>query len=70
MIVLDAVLTCPCCGAEHRERLPEDACRIHYRCSACGAELTPRPGDCCVFCSYGDVACPPLQWEALHPDPG
>jgi hypothetical protein len=23
--------------------------------------LKPKPGDCCVFCSYGSVACPPVQ---------
>ncbi|MDY0329290.1 MAG: GDCCVxC domain-containing (seleno)protein [Thiomonas sp.] len=28
---------------------------------ACGAELRPLPGDCCVFCSYGSVPCPPVQ---------
>ncbi len=21
----------------------------------------PLSGDCCVFCSYGDVKCPPIQ---------
>ncbi|MHA2389931.1 MAG: GDCCVxC domain-containing (seleno)protein, partial [Candidatus Hodarchaeales archaeon] len=21
----------------------------------------PKQGDCCVFCSYGDVKCPPMQ---------
>ncbi|HEY5608162.1 MAG TPA: GDCCVxC domain-containing (seleno)protein, partial [Alphaproteobacteria bacterium] len=20
-----------------------------------------KPGDCCVFCSYGSVPCPPMQ---------
>jgi hypothetical protein len=25
--------------------------------------LQPKPGDCCVFCSYGDVPCPPIQQE-------
>ncbi|WP_349666169.1 GDCCVxC domain-containing (seleno)protein, partial [Sinorhizobium sp. 6-117] len=23
--------------------------------------LRPRPGDCCVFCSFGSVKCPPVQ---------
>jgi hypothetical protein len=23
--------------------------------------LRPKPGDCCVFCSYGDMKCPPMQ---------
>jgi len=25
------------------------------------ALLTPGPGDCCVFCSYADHACPSKQ---------
>jgi hypothetical protein len=25
------------------------------------ALLKPKSGDCCVFCSYGDVPCPPIQ---------
>ena len=31
------------------------------RALSCGALLKPKPGDCCVFCSYGDVPCPPIQ---------
>ncbi|MEJ2256949.1 MAG: GDCCVxC domain-containing (seleno)protein, partial [Woeseiaceae bacterium] len=23
----------------------------------------PKEGDCCVFCSYGDTECPPVQNE-------
>ena len=23
--------------------------------------LRPNPGDCCVFCSFGSVKCPPMQ---------
>jgi hypothetical protein len=23
--------------------------------------LKPKQGDCCVFCSYGSVPCPPIQ---------
>jgi hypothetical protein len=23
--------------------------------------LRPKTGDCCVFCSYGDMKCPPMQ---------
>jgi hypothetical protein len=23
--------------------------------------LRPKQGDCCVFCSYGTVPCPPVQ---------
>jgi ribosomal protein L40E len=34
-----------------------------YICVACGARLTPKQGDCCVFCSYGDVPSPPVRAE-------
>lgn len=41
--------------------MPTDACQWFYECEACHALLKPKPGDCCVFCSYGDVPCPPIQ---------
>jgi hypothetical protein len=45
------------CGASHIEVIPPDVCMVRYECRSCGATLSPRPGDCCVFCSYGDVDC-------------
>jgi hypothetical protein len=56
-------LTCPNCGAGHRETMPYDACIYFYECTDCGTVLRPKPGDCCVFCSYGSVPCPPKQIE-------
>jgi len=41
--------------------MPTDACVVFHRCNACGSVLRPRTGDCCVFCSYGTVPCPPVQ---------
>jgi hypothetical protein len=41
--------------------MPTDACQFFYDCKGCGAVLKPKAGDCCVFCSYGDVPCPPIQ---------
>jgi hypothetical protein len=41
--------------------MPVDACTFFHACEGCGAMLEPRPGDCCVYCSYGDVPCPPIQ---------
>ncbi|HEV8330350.1 MAG TPA: GDCCVxC domain-containing (seleno)protein [Steroidobacteraceae bacterium] len=26
--------------------------------------LRPKRGDCCVFCSYGSVKCPPIQMNS------
>ena len=41
--------------------MPTDACLFFYDCTGCGARLKPQAGDCCVFCSYGSVKCPPVQ---------
>ena len=59
--VLESVLTCPQCGTTSSETMPTDACVFFYNCGGCGAKLRPKRGDCCVFCSYGSVACPPVQ---------
>lgn len=60
-IVLQSTLTCPACGFRSVETMPTDACRFFHDCAGCGAVLRPKPGDCCVFCSYGSVPCPPVQ---------
>ena len=54
-------LTCPKCGHRSVETMPTDACIYFYDCRGCGAVLRPKVGDCCVFCSYGSVPCPPIQ---------
>ena len=58
---LGSVLTCPECGHGKREVMPTDACQVFYECECCKAVLRPKAGDCCVFCSYGSVKCPPVQ---------
>ncbi len=60
-MILTAPITCPACGAQATETMPTDACQILYVCAHCGAQLRPKPGDCCIFCSYGGVPCPPMQ---------
>ena len=59
--VLVSTLTCPSCGRRSQERMPTDACLYFWDCPWCGVKLKPKSGDCCVFCSYGDVPCPPMQ---------
>lgn len=49
---------CPECAADSEAAMPSDACLFFYDCPACGARLKPKPGDCCVFCSYGATRCP------------
>ena len=61
--VLDSILTCPRCGHARSERMPTDACQFFYECEECNAALRPLAGDCCVFCSYGTVKCPPVQMQ-------
>lgn len=58
---LESTITCPKCGSETHAHMPTDACQFFWDCPACGAVLKPKPGDCCVFCSWGDVPCPPVQ---------
>jgi hypothetical protein len=58
---LRSTIVCPQCGHSARETMPTDACRWLYQCKGCNMVLRPKPGDCCVFCSYGSVLCPPMQ---------
>lgn len=60
-ILRESELRCPHCGHAVTETMPADACVFFYECTGCGEVLQPRPGDCCVFCSYGSVPCPPVQ---------
>lgn len=60
-VELRSTLTCPACGMRTTETMPIDACQYFYDCPGCGAVLKPKTGDCCVFCSYGDHPCPPMQ---------
>ena len=61
IMFLESVITCPHCATAKAETMPTDACRVFYDCTGCGARLRPKQGDCCVFCSYGSVPCPPIQ---------
>ncbi|MGH3083041.1 MAG: GDCCVxC domain-containing (seleno)protein [Gaiellaceae bacterium] len=60
-VVTEATITCPLCGLSRLETMPVDACQFFYTCQGCGETSRPKPGDCCVFCSYGDMLCPPKQ---------
>ncbi|MFV8837654.1 GDCCVxC domain-containing (seleno)protein [Salinimicrobium soli] len=60
-VELKSIITCPHCKFSKEESMPTDACQFFYKCSNCGVILKPLEGDCCVFCSYGSVPCPPIQ---------
>lgn len=60
-ILYKSTITCPDCGFKKEETMLTDSCQFFYECTNCGVILKPKPGDCCVYCSYGDVKCPPVQ---------
>ena len=60
-ITLESTLTCPKCDHNKTETMPTDACSWFYECENCKVLLKPLEGDCCVYCSYGSVPCPPIQ---------
>jgi hypothetical protein len=59
--ILDSLLRCPHCQFEEKLRMPLDACVFFHECKGCRVVLRPKPGDCCVFCSYGTQRCPMMQ---------
>ncbi|MFA6946805.1 MAG: GDCCVxC domain-containing (seleno)protein [Pedobacter sp.] len=60
-VQLYSTITCPVCGFEKQETMPTDSCQFFYECTKCKALIKPLPADCCVYCSYGSVPCPPIQ---------
>jgi hypothetical protein len=66
-IILESTLICPVCGHSKIEKMPTDACQWFYECESCQSLIKPKSGDCCVFCSYGSVPCPPVQKQDKHP---
>lgn len=67
-MVLESTLVCPNCGYAAVETMPADACVHFYECRRCRTMLRPKPGDCCVFCSFGSMKCPPKQAEVRAGD--
>ncbi|WP_445263804.1 GDCCVxC domain-containing (seleno)protein [Rhodohalobacter sp. 8-1] len=56
-----STIECPDCGHVTTETMPVDSCQYFWQCPACETVVKPKDGDCCVYCSYGDTACPPKQ---------
>ena len=61
VIQLESTITCPNCSHKAKEKMPTTACQFFYECKTCKTLLKPKEGDCCVYCSYGTVKCPPIQ---------
>jgi hypothetical protein len=63
-VVRFATITCPVCDHKEVVEMPVNACQHFFICPGCKSVLKPKPGDCCVFCSYADAKCPPKWREA------
>lgn len=62
-VTLTSIVTCPACGVATEAEMPSERCQFFWECPACDTVLRPEDGDCCVFCSYGSVPCPPVQTD-------
>jgi hypothetical protein len=60
-----ANLTCPHCKKTYEVEMPVNYCQIVFKCLKCNENITPKKSDCCIFCSYTDIKCPPMQMEAI-----
>ena len=60
-IEMSSILTCPKCGHVESADMPVDRPLHFYVCESCSLVITPKPGGCCVFCSYGNTPCPSAQ---------
>ncbi len=54
-------LHCPYCGKCSVDQMPAQASVYFYDCARCRRILKPKSGLCCVYCSYGNMPCPPRQ---------
>jgi hypothetical protein len=66
--ILVSTVICPHCGSPHEARMAEDSCQISADCPACGKEIRPKAGQCCIFCSWGSAPCPPVQLARARGD--
>ncbi len=60
-VILVSEFTCFECGHKKLEEMPTGSCQFFYQCENCKSVIKPKEGDCCVFCSYGTMACPSIQ---------
>ena len=60
-IQLQSIITCSQCHQKTIEQMPTNYCQYFWECPHCKNKLKPKEGECCVYCSYGSVKCPPIQ---------
>jgi len=56
-----STVKCPLCGYRREEEMLVNIVHHSYECGNCKAVIKPKEGDCCVYCSYGTIECPPIQ---------
>jgi len=52
---LQSIITCPQCNQNTIEQMPTNYCQYFWERPHCKNKLKPKKGDCCVYCSYGNV---------------
>lgn len=60
-IKLSSIITCPECGFSIEEEMAKNACAFTYEYCNCKKLLYSLYKKGCIFCSYGDTPCPPVQ---------
>jgi hypothetical protein len=50
-------ITCPECKHIQQMIIPKKSCQAFYKCKGCEKTISAKKS-CCVFCDYGDRACP------------
>jgi hypothetical protein len=59
-----SVITCPVCSHSVSEKVSRETLKRVFHCPQCLTWLAPKPGDHCIYDSYGSFKCPPLQLKA------
>ena len=60
-MITECTITCPHCGFAKEETMFVCGGESEYTCTRCAHILRPKEGECCVFCAYGNMICPPQQ---------
>lgn len=54
-------ITCRNCGATEDITMHSSLPERSFTCKKCTTVLLAHSDECCVYCSYGSVQCPPVQ---------
>jgi len=61
MVKLHSTITCPHRSGQTKQEMSIKSYVYFFDCPPCGKQFKPVAGDCCVFNSYGDMKCSPIQ---------